>query len=128
MSYNPDAILDALPASPGPHPLVDFSDRRRLAAVVAAFVLVAVQYVDLLTTRAVLATGNGIEANPLAGLMGGLGHMAVVKLVIANLMAVLVIRLRRPSLALVMALSAGVGCYLAVVASNLMVLHLAGGL
>lgn len=131
MSYDPNSVLDALPARPTPvarERLFDFTDPQRLAAVVAAGLLVLVQFADLLTTRALLATGRGVEANPLARALGGLGNMGLAKLVIATALALMVARRRHPSLHLVMALYVGVGCYLAVVLSNVMVLHLAGGL
>lgn len=128
MSSHPDAFLDNPAAGTRRRALFDLADPHRRAAVIAACLLVVAQFLDLLTTRALLATGRGIEANPLAGMVGGVGHMGLAKIGLATALALMVVRRPRPSLGLVMALYVGVGCYLAVVLSNVMVLRLAGGI
>lgn len=128
MSSPPDAVLDVPAAGTQRRPLLDLADPHRRAAVIAAGLLVLAQLLDLVTTRALMATGRGVEANPLAGMVGGVGPMGLAKVGIATALALMVVRRPRPSLGLVMALYVGVGCYLAVVLSNVMVLHLAGGI
>lgn len=96
-------------------PWVDAS-RRRIGLAVALIVL---NLADVLTTRAVLASG-GIEANPLmVGLMQGLAAPLLLKTAVAGVAGLLLLCCPPASRRAERATATVVGIYLAVVVWNL---------
>ncbi len=96
-------------------PWVDAS-RRRIGLAVALIVL---NLADVLTTRAVLASG-GIEANPLmVGLMQGLAAPLLLKTAVASLAGLLLLCCPPASRRAERATAIVVGIYMAVVLWNL---------